>query len=704
MSCEWKTSGESLDPNLGPYAHWWTDKERPHMSEELFERGEAQLRLDFASRTGGHVGRKTADAFYSGGAAVPLPQGTANDAELRDWDTELTKQNLPEVPNDTVLVGIVDTGISLSNSRFRTAEGRTRFISSWQQSAPFAGQLDLPCGQELYACDIQEKLDTYGSAGRLGYVDEVAFNRDLNLTEPLKSGGQRDLEMAAAHGTHVLDLAAGLDPDGDFPDLANRLRMLAVNLPAQYAHGTAGGFLAYFASYAVERIIHVADALWARNNPDDKTGGGYPLIINFSYGMTAGPKDGRHIFEEAIRDILNERDARLGTRAAPVRLILPAGNDNLKRCAASAILGKDGEAHEDTGYPAQSELTLPWRVLPADSTANFVEVWFEAQSDAANQVLVDGLQVSITPPNATEAQLQSIACGTYQDLGDFARVYVDITAAGEASRLALLICVAPTAQDMAAGPVAPAGLWSIKILHNGTPVDTAFYIQSDQSAVRTSRTGRRSYFDDEAYKTHLENGAIADTYSYEPDLGEVTDNDSWTSSGPVQRRGTHNALVSIKSEGSSGNIVAIGGFDDSNGYPAAYSSSTDGNSTKQNGRASISATYPSENGASLYGLLAAGARDGSVTAYRGTSMATALATREAALAFLTTQGAGDHLGTECWFKQLATLTEREAVLGQMADHWGQHLGWPRSMIHKSGAGRIKTPAVDRKWRRLGGTD
>ncbi|MEJ8561139.1 hypothetical protein QTO30_07810 [Yoonia sp. GPGPB17] len=705
MTLAWKAVKDARPNDLGAYAHWWQDKERDFIPPGLRDANKITLELPHHHAWNkGARSRAAAGAFYANGAEVPLPDGAANTDQPTEWSIERTAVKLPEVPNDTVLVGIVDTGISLSNSRFRMADGTTRFVASWQQSAPFQSeQADLPCGNEVYADQINEQLDRHGPSKTLGYVDEVAFNRDLNLTEPVKPGGQRDLEMAAAHGTHVLDLAAGLDPEGDLIGDPARLRLLSVNLPAQYAHGTAGGFLAYFAIYALERLIHLADALWVRNNPCGKAGG-YPLVINFSYGMTAGPKDGRHIFEGAIRDILADRNRNQDKAKVPVRLIMPAGNDNLERCAASAVLGGNGARHPSTNYKAQSSIKLPWRILPADSTANFVEIWFEAQNAENLKDLKKRLQVWVTPPGSHKLKLQTLRNRKHQDLGEFARVYADLRPVEGKTKLALLVCVAPTTLDVAQAPIAPAGLWEIHLEYDGAPVDTAFYIQSDQSAVRTSKTGRRSYLDHENYRTYLENGALADTYSYEPDFGYTKDNDNWREFGPVQRRGSHNALATANATENNGEIVVVGGFDDSTGYPASYSSSTDGNRTKPDGRAIISVSYPSENGASLFGLLAAGARDGSVTAYRGTSMATALATRDAAFAFLNAQGAGKRLGTERWFTDRASTAESEAVLGFVTDHWGQYLGWPRIKALKSGVGRIGAPVNDRRWRRLGGTN
>ena len=702
MTLRWEIAEKSKG-DVGAYAHWWAEKERKYIPNGVIDPGrQVNIGLPVIDAPGGGPGGVLQETFYLREANVPLPGGAGNPNDVLEADLDETANHMPSVPDDTVLVGIVDTGISLSNSRFRMAGGQTRFISSWQQSAPFAGQFDLHCGQEIYEADIQAKLDAHGPAGQLGYVDETEFNRDLCLTEPTKAGGQRDLEMAAAHGTHVLDLAAGLDPLGEFADICERLRMIAVNLPAQYAHGSAGAFLPYFAINAVIRILHIADALWAKNNPGRS--GGYPLAINFSYGMTAGPKDGNHIFEKSLAEILNARISAgklSGYEPSPVRVIMPAGNDNLSRSAASIVLGKNGVTSKSAGHKAIESVTLPWCIKPADATANFLEVWLEALPKRLLPGVFRDFTVSISPPGKQKLTLKGLVKGQHQDLGDFARVYVDLIDVEDGKqRIGLLICIAPTTLDVAGAPLTPAGTWTVQVDHNGEPVDVAFYIQSDQSAVRGSKTGKRSYFDHPNYARFLENGALADTYSYLPNLGTVVDNDNWFLCGPVQRRGTHNALASLGMQ-SAADLVAIGGFDDSSGYPAPYSSSCDGNGTKETGREAISVSYPSENASSLFGLLAAGARDGSVTAFRGTSMATALATREAAFAFLTHSNGHKEIGTEKWFRERGRAREISVGTGGVTDHWGQANGWPRLRILKSGVGRIPSPGNDRLWHRLG---
>jgi len=754
MNDAW-SSASRLESGIGPYAHWWKHKEKPNLPAEL--RGDLKdLQFSFRGTASDYnQGKKVENSLYEAGAVVPLNSLAANPLEEREeWADENIKDRLPGgVPADTVITGILDTGVALSHMSTNIEARETRIISSWIQGATMefdnnAMPTDpwLPCGREVFSSDINAALTKFGDEN--GVVDEEAFNRDLKISSPDLLMGNRDLEMAAAHGTHTLSLAAGLDPLDTKKEELERQRIIAVNLPAQYSHGSGGNFLPYFAVYGVDRILHIADALWFKNSrdPERKKIRGYPIVINFSYGMMAGPKDGYHIIELALKNLFDDREKRAkaaGQIASPVRIVMPVGNDNLRRGAASIVLGAEGVTFgQDNNLKARQSIKLPWRIQPADATANFLEIWSEAKQKDVFDNMLSELRVFVSPPGSKKRlQVNDLTSNSFSDLKDFARVYVQHVSIDSASgatthategriedsnvrhRLALLVCTAPTTLDLAEAPLAPAGEWTVEVEYEGCePVDFTFFVQSDQSAVVTSKSGRRSYFDHKDYRTHLtehhnghleESGAVADTYSFD-ETNSPSDNDNWYKYGPVQRRGTHNAISSL----SDPEMIAVGSFDDANGYPTAYSATTDGNPQldydqvnsreknvgpypENNGRKIQTVCYPGENAPSLFGLLGSGSRDGSIVGSRGTSMSTALATREAVKGFLESDQADWHVvGSQDWFRDLSRESEAE----QQLDSWGQELAWPipgDEGVLKLGSGRVSDPRK-RTVHRLGG--
>ncbi len=682
------------------YVHWWNTKEKetdPSGSTCAMSRDPARL-----SGEGRASDARDTDAVdqtageFGGTDQIPIAPSSANPEDHADWSEKTITDRLPEVGADTVILGIVDTGIALGHRRFRDLAGGTRVISSWQQDARFAGQEDLPCGQELFASEIDALLGAHTAGDAL---DEETFNRAAGLVDPGNPIGQRDLDRLGAHGTHVLDLAAGFPPLAENAEAIRRQRIIAVNLPAQHAHGTAGNFLAYFAVYAVARILFVADALWTKAHKPTKKGGtaGFPIVINFSYGMQAGPKDGSLFFERMIRSLLDQRAERGMTSA--VRIVMPAGNDNLEQGHAFVMLGPT-DAKGTLPIPARPSVDIPWRIVPADGTANFTEIWVEAQpSRAACEALAGQLELQVVPPRASAGAVPAIGHNLYSDLatgpGDagVARVYSKIHACEDGWRLVFLIGVAPTLDLENMGVEAPAGPWRIRLTSRSSdPVAVSFHVQSDQSSVRGSKLAQRSYFDHPAYRAYHETGRTRDAFTYGASAS-AEEAEPWHDQGPVQRRGSHNAVASL----SLPEVCCIGSFRDSDGQPTLYSAATDGNAARPAGRANITASYPGENAPSLYGLLASGARDGSVAAYRGTSMSTGLASRDILQAFQTASADVDlsGIGTEQWMRDRASEREREIRAG-LTDAWGQRMAWGEIAEGKSGAGRLPMPS---SWQR-----
>lgn len=610
---------------VGPYAAHWAEQEGENTRNQSgFRAADSFIAQPspylFSDSTFGGLPEPDADLLgrvgrrlYELNDHVPVPSPAVNDNwdATADWLTPaIDIANIPQLDRDTVIVGIVDTGIPLCHRRFQIAAGNTRILASWQQTTTWSAQGYLPFGRELYGPEIDTLVAAHT---RAGYVDEEAFNRAAGLVEPQLPFGARDLDRQASHGAHVMDLACGFDPDTTEID-PDRLRIISVNLPPQFLHGPGGDFLQYYAAFGFRRIVGLADALWQRDHSDDQKGA-YPISFNFSYGMQAGPKDGSMPLERLIRTIVSERSTPVVINGVPrtrppLRIHMPAGNSNLYQCAASFQLS--GAAFSE----------LAWRIQPDDQTSNTVEIWTppfakDDLPDAADFTLAlaipnDGL-VPAPPPVAGE-------CAPF---GPYARLCCfkhDVDDAGDTQRLVFLIQVAQTFRPDANGAaLAPAGLWKLAI-SGPDQLDLSAYIQSDQSFVLQSPIGRRSYFDDPNYRRYHETGELADSARYCTAEAEP-------GSGPVSRIGTNNAL------GASSAIALVGGFRESDGTPAIYSST---------GRAplpdsDVDLLYPSEDRAATFGLLAAGSRSGSTASYRGTSMSTALATREVALAMLGTQ-------------------------------------------------------------------
>ena len=550
-------------------------------------------------------------------------------------------------PEDAVIVGIVDSAVPLGHERFRRADGKgSRILAAWNMAAPRLGrgqQKHLPFGRELMQGDIDRLLARS--------PDESAFNRAAGLSYYDAPLGDRSIDKRASHGAHVGDLCAGFDPAAGNPSAA-RLLPIVVNLPSRRAMGTAGQYLEFFALHAIDYIVRMADAIWLGTHgakPHDRAKG-FPVVINLSYGLLAGPKDGRMLLERYADAFGAIRDK---AKYAPVRIHLPAGNDNQARGAATL----DGQA---------SEVSVALRVPAEDRTPAFVEIWPETGSPVVRVRPPGGpwSPVGQGSPGQFRNLIEDPAAGGSPEDRTLARLYcrqlsnrepgaATVSGGTPAMRKGYLLAIRPTA-TWTGQPAAPPGAWEISV-SGGT---ARLYVQSDQSLGELGQDGPRAWFDDPAYVRHDRvTTALFDTKD------EV--------SGPkVSRRGTMNAVAH------GGGVAVIAGYRRSDGRADLLSAS----GTTGNGAAPTVA-LPSKEGASTPGLLAAGTRSGSALRMGGTSVACALASRLAAEALLGWHAAG---------------RDPQSVLGSPAWLAGQQPtnphGEPREKV---GAGLLPGPASGR---------
>jgi hypothetical protein len=613
----------------------------------------------------------------SGFAEVPIPAESRNPrwpaGGETDWTPPELLERLPDdVPADAVIVGIIDTGVGLGHRAFRRAGGRqTRVIAAWQQTATWGGQGYLPFGQELYASDIDAAIAAHSrNRDPLDRLDEEAFNRALRLVEPERIRGHRDLDFRAAHGAHIMDLAAGFDPFLTDPALLERVRIVVVNLPPQFLHGTAGQFLEFFAAFAADRIVSLAGALWRKLHGQAKPDGAFPVAINLAYGMQAGPKDGSMPLEQLFREIVRSRTT------APTTVCLPAGNSNLARGSATVTLRRGVFGPE----PA-----LRWRIPPSDRSSNFLEFWSENLARNKGPAPAEFV-LRITPPDGPPVTLPPAQANSFLDLAPHARVYCEARAFKsegnqDRNRVRFVICLGPPHCLGPTPPPGPAGVWRVEV-RCSRQCSVRVQVQSDQSGLIQSGSGLQSYLDDPAYRPWLDtgwpgdaaetlndaHGAPRDSFAYPMNSGSP----GWLEwgQGPVFRIGTTNTLTSTFYAN------AIAGYRVSDGRPAAYSA-TGQQRPDATAVLPIQMAYPTEDGRAHYGILGAGARDGTSVAYRGTSGASALATRDIVAAML--KGAGPGYGASD-LQQTAAAAE-----AGRPGHYGP------AAAEKIGAGRMPYP-------------
>jgi hypothetical protein len=540
-----------------------------------------------------------------------------------------------------VIVGIIDDGIAFANERFRNGN-RTRVQYLWLQRSGTASPL-LLLGRELQASAgaPQDNIDAnIAAATNSGAIDEGEVYQRMRVLDFARRE-HHSLGYSATHGTAVMDIATGYPAD----EAQDERPIIAVQLPTEEIKDTSLNglepyiFMAVF--YILVRAFAVAEHYGAAR---------LPVVINLSFGNIAGPHDGTSWLERAIQALVEIWRAA-GWR---VEIVLPSGNNHLSRCHAQVRFDS-----------APDSIELPWRVQPDDRTASYLQIWlpFTLAPPAADRVRVRVVAPGGTPPANATAWLgedSGAPPADYPPTGDvWCRVsytYMPLPTA----RGVFEIFLQPTGlADPNVGaplpPTAPSGLWIVEIENLGLrpfePLEA--WIQRDDTPFTYARLGRQSYFDAECYRRFDAGGHPLDTD--DPNCF-------------VKRDGTINAIATGRDP------IVIGGVLRKERLPAPYSSGgpVTNPATEPLTRDGPDALAVSDDSMVHNGVLATGARSGSIFALSGTSIAAPRITR-----WVASQQAGNNAAGRMAVANLATQLE---------------LGYPpvpsKPSLTRGGAGRI----------------
>lgn len=528
------------------------------------------------------------------------------------------------------VVGIIDEGLAFAHERFRERERcSTRIAYFWNQETvkDVPRVPDLRYGWEFSKNQIDQRLQ------------EATHASQIDEDEVYRKARHNSVRRRILHGTHVMDLAGGLNPEEVTDDSPH---IICVELPNQAVRDTSGLSLAVHVLDGLRYILDRADRLSRRV----KSAAPCPVVVNLSYGNIAGPHDGRSMLEAAIDELIKLSD---------LRVVVPAGNCHLSRCHARIEL--------ESG----AERCLDWHILPDDATPSFLEIWLSA-ADGQPEVAIE-----VTPPLGQGSGVIREDTVHTELLGDDAIctvVYLDRVATGDGKMI--LIAVAPTTILHPTRSVAPPGIWRVRIKNEKknehqenqkregmSTVTIDAWIQRDDTPIGFPRRGRQSRFEDGKYVRFDSFGRPK----------EDDDEDSY-----IKRAATINAI------GTGEGTVVIGGYRESDGAPAPYSASGPPAArtlTYSPPRMGPDAMAISECSVVLHGVLGAGGRSGSRVAMRGTSVAAPQVTR-----WIAAQMAAD------------ISSDRQRVIGL-----AQKLDWDHRPRGKPGTvpngGRKPKPRVER---------
>ncbi|GER23470.1 hypothetical protein NCCP1664_19660 [Zafaria cholistanensis] len=227
-----------------------------------------------------------------------------------------------------VVVGIVDIGCDFAHQNFRTADGGTRIRRLWDQNARGQGEPGFAYGMVHSAEDINAALvgpgDPYG-----------ALDYWLDPTEP-------------AHGTHVMDIAAGNGRGTGVPGVAPEADLIFVDVANSDIPWSGSQVVGSNFGDSVQLLEALAFVF--------RQAGSTPCAVNVSLGTNGGPHDGSTLVEQGIDRLLAQ---------APNRSV----------CIAASNSYADG-IHAAGTVPAGGSHELAWVVAPGDQTQNELELWY----------------------------------------------------------------------------------------------------------------------------------------------------------------------------------------------------------------------------------------------------------------------------------------------------------------------------------------
>ncbi|MCQ0969345.1 hypothetical protein MLD63_02690 (plasmid) [Paracoccus sp. TK19116] len=418
-----------------------------------------------------------------------LPRDAINH-ELKPYDSDaeravglgyLDPQAMPDDPDKACIIGVIDDAMPFAHESLRTESGHSRVAAYWAQdavhdpAAPVGG--DLPSGVELRGQMIDALLERLGAAT---LPDEDALYRRAGTVDFARPQ-RHSAAYEAGHGASVLGLAARFDP---WDARGRNHPVLAVGLPARVSEDSMGVLAPLYILASIMFIITRARRLCrmiedVRGLPAHSVK--MPVVINISYGISAGPRDGSTLLERFIDAVSTMQASDLG----PIRFVLPMGNHRQARLVG---VGRRGDQ-------------VGWRIQPDDLTHSAVEIWGPRHRNRPERPFAIHLAAPGMEPVATvfsaHGQMSLLRDATGAEI---ARAYYQsIRGEGGRWREGITVIAPPTCPGELGQPYAPPGDWAIRIDPSAPSGAYEISVQRDETIHGFHREARQSRLEDPRY-------------------------------------------------------------------------------------------------------------------------------------------------------------------------------------------------------------
>ena len=273
----------------------------------------------------------------------PSLQGNGENLKpLSDAERGLERGSVNKQQGKNAVVGIIDVGCDFVHKNFRHPDGSTRILALWDQDGSSAP--DSPFG--------------YGKVYR-----SAEINQALQAEDPYKALGYYPGKYA--HGTHVMDIAAGNGSGTQNPGMAPQADIVFVHFStgAVEAVSTNGGSAVDKSLGDTTELVEAVDFIFGMADVR-------PCTINISLAMHGGPHDGTALVEQSIDALVEAKPNRA--------VVIAAGNSYYKGIHAS---GK---------VPQKGFTDLHWDIPRGHWQYKALELWYNG---------ADKFRLEIIPPD-----------------------------------------------------------------------------------------------------------------------------------------------------------------------------------------------------------------------------------------------------------------------------------------------------------------
>ncbi|MBV6625742.1 MAG: S8 family peptidase [Rivularia sp. (in: Bacteria)] len=269
-------------------------------------------------------------------------------------ESEATQQK-----GQNAVVGIIDVGCDFVHQNFRHPDGSTRILALWDQDGSSDPDSPFGYGKVYRSAEINAALKSENPYSALGYY-------------PGK----------IAHGTHVMDIAAGNGNGTGNPGVSPEADIVFVH----FSNGAVEAVLADGGS-AVDKSLGDTTELVEAVDFVFEIAETRPCVVNISLALHGGPHDGTALVEQSIDALVSNKPNRA--------VVIAAGNSYYKGIHSS-------------GKVAKNEFTdLYWDIPRGHWQYKAMEIWYAG---------ADKFLLEIFPPDG-EA-LVSLQLGENGDIVD----------------------------------------------------------------------------------------------------------------------------------------------------------------------------------------------------------------------------------------------------------------------------------------------